>query len=574
MIVKYLITNLSKLRFKKNSNLIFENEYLKKLYTKKELRNYNCSSIENLDQVYKKKIDILFCKKKVKRYLNEIYPILNKLNSINFKKKEWEILIEYYLYLSIIHLKRRFETFKKIRNKKNIIIEANNFDFFFENCSIYKENQAHSVKFNNYVNYLLSKKFQLKTINKLNSTSKSKLINIIEERYKQSVYKKFFYLFLDYFSFFLKPIIIFDGYFGAKNAIKVILKSKFKIFFANIDYFNFSIKKIILRKDHKSRSKISIKILDDFDYIYQEFIQNTLPSSYLENFCNYYKLNDRNCNLISKIGTSIHIPANDYFKFAIVNLKKKNKKIFNIQHGGGFGNKFPAPDDYVNNKFSDLNIYWNDRKKKIGSQYFLDLKLKKFKFSNEILLLPSHQLFHPIIDNLSNYNHLYLNQNWDLIKILCERDFLNLTVKFFKHKNDDLLKKIWKKNFNKKIKILDNNYSYKGRIFKDFDLIIVNDFSTAFYELMYYKKPFIVLNSAPSTNFKKEFWQVVQGLKKINLWFDDEKKLAVFLQNNIEDFILHWDKILKSNQYKKITKNLFATESFDDSIFVKNILKL
>ena len=63
MIVKYLITNLSKLRFKKNSNLIFENEYLKKLYTKKELRNYNCSSIENLDQVYKKKIDILFCKK-------------------------------------------------------------------------------------------------------------------------------------------------------------------------------------------------------------------------------------------------------------------------------------------------------------------------------------------------------------------------------------------------------------------------------------------------------------------------------------------------------------------------------
>ena len=132
MIVKYLITNLSKLRFKKNSNLIFENEYLKKLYTKKELRNYNCSSIENLDQVYKKKIDILFCKKKVKRYLNEIYPILNKLNSINFKKKEWEILIEYYLYLSIIHLKKIFKTFKKIRNKKNIIIEANNFDFFLK----------------------------------------------------------------------------------------------------------------------------------------------------------------------------------------------------------------------------------------------------------------------------------------------------------------------------------------------------------------------------------------------------------------------------------------------------------
>ena len=35
MIVKYLITNLSKLRFKKNSNLIFENEHLKNYILKR-----------------------------------------------------------------------------------------------------------------------------------------------------------------------------------------------------------------------------------------------------------------------------------------------------------------------------------------------------------------------------------------------------------------------------------------------------------------------------------------------------------------------------------------------------------
>ena len=69
MIKKHLITNFCKLKFKKNSHLIFENEYLKKLFNEKELKNYKCSSLETLDQVYNRKIDFIFCKRKAKRYL-------------------------------------------------------------------------------------------------------------------------------------------------------------------------------------------------------------------------------------------------------------------------------------------------------------------------------------------------------------------------------------------------------------------------------------------------------------------------------------------------------------------------
>ena len=70
-----------------------------------------------------------------------------------------------------------------------------------------------------------------------------------------------------------KPILILDGYFGKKNSLKVTLKSKFKIIFANIDYFDFPRNQITFKKDVKSRSKISIKIKDDFDIIYNEFIK-------------------------------------------------------------------------------------------------------------------------------------------------------------------------------------------------------------------------------------------------------------------------------------------------------------
>jgi putative transferase (TIGR04331 family) len=567
---KILVTNYSKLKFKRNSNLVFENEYLKKFFSEKKLKHFNTTSIETLDAIYNKKVDIFFCKGKAKRYLREIYPILNKLNNINFEKKEWETLIEYFLLISIIYLKRRFDTFKKIKDKKNTSIEANNYNFYFENFSIYNLIQLESLKFKIYTNYLLAKSFKLKILKQ----KKTKKIFLFENKNKKSFFKRLYYFFIDKLSVYIKPTYILDGYFGTKNALHIFLKSRFKILFAKIDYLDFKKNNINKKKNKELRSKIRIKIFDGFDKIYNEFLQNVLPSSYLENFKMYYEANDNKFKNFSKMGTSIHTGLNDNFKFGIIKLKKQNKKIFNIQHGGLIGNRIFAPEDYVNNKFSDLNLYWHDKKRKIGSQYFLDFKFKTFKATNKILLYPSHQLFFEKVENLSNNNHFYLNDNYKLINQLIDNGSFDINIKFFNHKNDNLLKKIWSKKFANKVNILDSANSYKGNIFKNFDLVIINDFSTAFYELIYYKKPFIVLNSTPPTNLKKFFYLHLKELKKLNLWFDDESKLSKFLIENSKSLILNWPKTLKSKTYKKISKVLFATEKFNVNLFLKEISKL
>ena len=378
----------------------------------------------------------------------------------------------------------------------------------------------------------------------------------------------------DNFLSFLKPIMIFDGYFGKKNTLKVIFKSKFKILFANIDYLSFSFKKIIYKKNLKYRSKISIKVLDDFDFIYNEFIKNALPSSFLENFQVYLKFNEKKHFNISKIGTSIHFAANDNFKFAILNLKTKNKKSFNLQHGAFQGFRIFTPEDYINEKMCDLNLLWHNKRLNIGSQYFPDSKYSLKKFENKILLFPCHVLLSQEIDNLANNNHLYLNQLIDLVKSLMIKKKSVLSIKFFNHKNDDLFKKVWRKHFGENVKILDSRNSYKGSVFKKYDLIIIDDFSTAFYELLYFQKPFIVLNSAPNVNYKKKFWKAINELKKINLWFDNEKVLSKYLEKNFEKIILNWDKTIKSKPYIKLRKTLFARENFNDSLFIKKILKL
>ena len=118
MIRKYLIFYFKNIKLKKKKYIIFENEYLKKLNTNYQLKNYRCSSIENLNQVYKKKYNYSFILKKSQRYLDEIFPILNELNNCRLKKKEWEILIEYFLIISIMNIKTRFYTLKKLKIKK------------------------------------------------------------------------------------------------------------------------------------------------------------------------------------------------------------------------------------------------------------------------------------------------------------------------------------------------------------------------------------------------------------------------------------------------------------------------
>ena len=238
----------------------------------------------------------MFCKKKAQRYLNEIFPILNEVNNCNLKKKEWEILIEYFLIISIINIKTRFDTLKRIKEKKNIFIHADDYNFFFENTDIYRLFQLEDINFNSYVSFLISKRLKLKI---LQSKTKRKVF-LFEKFKKKTFLKKIIYFFYDNLLSFLKPIIIFDGYFGKKNSLKVMIKSKFKILFAYIDYFDFPREVINLKKDINSRSKISINIKDDFDVIYNEFIKNVLPSSFLENFNIYLTANKKKCLNISK----------------------------------------------------------------------------------------------------------------------------------------------------------------------------------------------------------------------------------------------------------------------------------
>ena len=106
---------------------------------------------------------------------------------------------------------------------------------------------------------------------------------------------------------------------------------------------------------------------------------------------------------------------------------------------------------------------------------------------NKILFFPSHYLFKEEIENLRLNNHIYLNQYLGLLSNLNKEKFNDLYVKFFS--NNIIAKKMWKKKFGSRITFLKKNY--KGSIFNKSDIVIIDNFSTAFYELLFYEKPFL-----------------------------------------------------------------------------------
>ena len=102
-----------KINLKKKSKIIFSTEYLLKSFSPNQLKSFNYEYLENLNHVYNKNKKKLFILKKVSQYRNFLKNKLNKIHNTKFKSKEWGLLLDYYLIVSIISINRKIESYKK-----------------------------------------------------------------------------------------------------------------------------------------------------------------------------------------------------------------------------------------------------------------------------------------------------------------------------------------------------------------------------------------------------------------------------------------------------------------------------
>lgn len=87
---KYLINYFeNKIDYKKKSKIIFINEYLLNSFSQQKRKLFDCTHIEDLNEVYNRSKEELFIIKKVKKYRSLLGENLNKIYQVKFSKKEW-----------------------------------------------------------------------------------------------------------------------------------------------------------------------------------------------------------------------------------------------------------------------------------------------------------------------------------------------------------------------------------------------------------------------------------------------------------------------------------------------------
>ena len=566
------------LKTSKNSNIILSwnlnNDYFKH-FKKKEI--FYVSKVWQKNK-FKVKNKVIKLRKKI---LPQLKKQLNLINKINYSKKEWEILLEpwlfiylysmYFRWIVINELISKYKNFRyfEIKNKKNIP--------FFDTLQYAKLMNNDDV-----CNHLLLQdilKFKKITKGKIKTNynftiQKKKLISKIFTQIKNSP------LFILYEKIICK---IFNIKILVNLRTKKInfLKLCFKL---NVIPFKglsiFSRDKLInisnrndFNKIKRFKLKIEMKKKDNFEKYIINRIQNDIPRVYIENFFDIKKIHANQLSKTNIVVTDTMHVYNPIFKSWLAYKKNLNKKfkIITSDHGGIYGGQ-----QIYNYNLAISTIDFKNQKninKKQLSLPCLFLNKHKCKFKNKILLVCKDITKYPrafrgpICDEI-NYE---INQIKKVIKCIDNSLKDKIFIRPYLVENGWRPHKEYKKIIGvEKIAYSNNLYS---KLKEEAYIKIVTYPQTAFLECLI-NGPTFLLFDPKYYNDSKQNKKYMKILFKNKIAFKSGKQLAIHL-NQIEKNILSWW------QQKKIQNsvNLFInkTSIYNDdptSDWAKNLKKI
>ena len=504
--------------------------------------------------------DIAFVKKKKKKYKKFIIGILNNYHNLNNSSRYWTPIIDLWLDDILFHVHYKIISYKPIYNSKFYLKK---FNYFFKEPGDVKH-ALFEKELNFYLNYLIK-----------NSINKKKLNNdfFFANKYFQKKYDSINPVYITlvrklivFYIFLVKPIVIINGYFGYKNAIKIFIYSLGKIIILNGKHiFNKNIDKNFV--DINFRKKINFnKKKDLFDEIFNCLLKFLLPMSFLENYLQIKKYIQFYSNNISKLATAnLHL-LDGHFKILLSEFLKKDKPFFVFQHGAWWNvcNYFKYSN--FERRIANKCYYWNN---KLGLGFNYLSRFKKIK-KNELLkrkfivYFGAQGRLEGLHDMLVPFKIFHKGYDYKPYRFYKKLDD-NLKVHFkyrplgYRKNNIQIINKM------KKISNIDNNLLSKSLY--DSRLVVTDLFSTIFYECVYIGAPIIVIADINSFNLKKSYINILLGLTKQKMIFSTPEQAAIFLNKNYDNLIEWWDNLYNSSIMIKLKNFLYK----EDNNFCKKI---
>ena len=566
MSISHLLLENSIRGFKKNSKLIFFDEYSKKLFDEKDTKNFKVNFILKLNELKKFNLNSNILKKKSKKYRKELSIVLNRIHKKNYDENYWGLILDRLLYLTINGIIFELNILKKIiKNKKKIRIKKIIFEeIFVDSNHFISSYETNSVQ--PYIRYIIAKSLgfiEIKTKdrskNLQNKSIKSNFLNINEGlKYLTSIFLKFY-------SKVFNPFLIIDGYIPRKNSVSLFFRSLGKILPISSSLI-FPKNNNFKKKDYRLRKLIKIKETDFIDKIFNLLFGSFIPLSNLENY-EYYNNHVKNFKSLSSIGTAVSLIYNDYFKYMSAEILRKKGQVVVFQHGGLIGHVKYDHDVTINDRYSTKVFSWN-KSKNFSDNYFKRFNKITFDEINNkkgILIFPTRvKIKYNYNQCVYKKNHPYLNCNYLFYGGLDKKIKDETFVKIFPNKISNMSLKIWKQKYNDNVNIITK---WDKKLFNKFRIVVIDDLSTPICELLYIGIPFIIINNELEW-LNHNLVKKLKKLKKLNILFDDPKDAYNFINKNYDKIPTWWKKNSQTPIFKNFKKELIPTRK------EKNILSL
>jgi putative transferase (TIGR04331 family) len=459
----------------------------------------------------------------------ELISLIKKELKIDYKKKEWMILMNPWFNFFFNIIFNRYSNVIKIlkyKNFKNIIIEKNKENYykvinstedFFKICD---EESFNSEIFHHIFQLFKEKKIKIK----LKRSNKSE--KVFKSLFVYNIINNIIHFFSRNNNIFLQ-----NCYFGKWREVFLNLRLMQLPYLSVIqrplkdNVYNHKLRENLIKKFKKKNDSKFIKIC-------KNMIIKYMPKSYLEGF-------GENMSNVSKLAlpnkpnlivTSTHYDTNDSFKFWLIKNIRRGAKFYSFQHGAGYLTiKYKWWGDITDT--ADIFFCWGKKKKllnfkTIGYTRLISKRLpSEEEFKKYILLVSKENERKYQLWDVEDDNYSFFQKNRDLLLHL-PKEILKKTYTRM-HPVDNFNIEIKKKTefyFNKS-NIITTDIDY-NKIIKHTKLFIFNYDATDFYRNIYYNIPSIIYLPFGFENIRASALNDYKKLYHSGIIFTDPKILA------------------------------------------------
>ncbi len=540
--------NSKKYIFNREDDYLAVKAYFPKLKSKKYIKNLNSQMKEYSSGGKKNKL----LSQKIKSYRIHLSKKLNAIHNVDYDIQYWGFLIDSFLIDFVGGIISQVDSLQSVKkNFKNTCVNYLNYNYCAQNSIEVHQalqgnihvKQIFTAKISNLLDLKINgKKTKQKTSFQSKSTNIFRKIMIF-------LFPKFIEIFFRVF----KPNFIVSDYFEIKKK-DLFSINIFKNFYVPSYIFNIQ-KKFSFSSE--MRSKLLIPERDIIDKSFNQLITNFFPSSFLENYLKNKMMINTFSNCSNSFICSTSYRVNDILKILAVELKLRKKKLIYISHAPFENLRAQSRSFNFCKKYHD--IIYKTSETNYGRHVSYNLKkysIKKNKVNIKIIIYDTVSRTFSLNKflNSSLENHPTLNSNILFYQKLNKENKSNTMIKTFPSNDriEKITKVIWMKFSTNEKNIISKRCKFDELY--NYDILILNEFSTPLFEAFLTYRPFILIYGNIINNLNKKTRENFLKLKKLKLIFKNSNEAANFINKNKSRFYNNWQNVIKNKNYINLRK--------------------